>query len=122
MSLSSSGDSIEVSFQTMELWHHGMNPLPKTYHITRTLLQMEMKKFVDEVVKHMMNLIRELSQESTEEKLDEAPLTEEKVPTDEEMLEEQICEESYQEDPDEVSHVEDLRQDICIEEDEVVQP
>jgi hypothetical protein len=77
----------------------------------------EKKKVVDEVVKHMMNLIRELSQESTEEKLDEAPLTEEKSPTDEEMLEEHICEESYQEDPDEVSHVEDPNETL---EDEVV--
>ena len=76
-------------------------PLPKTYRVLRTLLQREVKKVVDEVVNHMMNLIWELSQKSTKEKLDEAPLTEEQSPTDEEMLEEQICEESYQEDLDE---------------------
>jgi hypothetical protein len=33
-------------------------PLPRTYCITRTLLQMEEKKVVDEVVEHMMNLIK----------------------------------------------------------------
>jgi hypothetical protein len=49
---------------------------------------MEAKKYVDEDVKHMMNLIRELSQESTEEKIDEAPLTEHKFPTNEAILEE----------------------------------
>jgi hypothetical protein len=67
---------------------------------------MEEKKVVDEPVKHMMNIIKELSQDSTEEKIDEAPLTEGKSPTNEEMLEEQICEENYQ-DPDEVSHAKD---------------
>jgi hypothetical protein len=34
-------------------------PLPRTYRISRTLLQVEKKKDVDDVVKHMMNLIRE---------------------------------------------------------------
>jgi hypothetical protein len=82
---------------------------------------MEEKKYVDEFVKHMMNLIRELSQESTEVKLDEAPLTEEKVPIGEEMLEEQACEESYQEYPDEVSHAKDPDETLMsFEEDEVV--
>jgi hypothetical protein len=58
-------------------------PFPKTYHITRTLLQMEKKKVVDEVVEHMMSLIKGLHQESTEEKLGEAPLTKEKALADE---------------------------------------
>jgi hypothetical protein len=67
---------------------------------------MEAKKDVD--VKYMINLITELSQESTEEQLDEALLTEEQSPTNEAILEEQICEENYQEYPDQVSHFEDL--------------
>jgi hypothetical protein len=83
-------------------------PLPRTYRITRTLLQMEEKKVVDEVVEHLMSLIKGLLQESTEEQFGEAPLTEGKALADEEMLEEQIYEESCQEDPDEVSHAEDL--------------
>jgi hypothetical protein len=60
---------------------------------------MEEKKIVDEDMKHMMNLIKELYQEPIEEKLDEEPLTKEKFPIDEEMLKEQVCEESYREDP-----------------------
>jgi uncharacterized protein (UPF0305 family) len=51
-------------------------PFPITYCISRTLLQMEANKYIDEAIKYMMNLIRELSQESIEEKIDEAPLTE----------------------------------------------
>jgi hypothetical protein len=93
-------------------------PLPRSFHVSRIHLQMEEKKVVDEAIKNMMNLIRELSQESTEKKLDEAPLTKEKVPTYEEMLEEHVCEKCYQEYPDE-----DLDETwVSIEEEEVVKP
>jgi len=64
----------------------GDEPLPIIYRIPRIILQVEVKKYANEVVKHMMNFIWELSQESIEKKLDEAPLTEEKAPIDEEML------------------------------------
>jgi hypothetical protein len=64
-----------------------------------------------------MSLIRELSQEYTKEKLDQALLTEDKEPTYEEMIQEYICEEIYQEDPYEVSHDEDPDKTL---EDEVV--
>jgi hypothetical protein len=62
-------------------------PLPRTYGITRTLLQMEEKKVVEvQMKKWLMN---------------------------------QIYEESFQGDLDEVSHVEDPNETL---EDEVVQP
>jgi len=69
---------------------------------------MEMKKTTDEAIKCLMSLIQELSQVSIEVQLGEIPLTEEKSIADEEMTEEKIYEEIFQEDPDEVSHVEDL--------------
>jgi len=53
---------------------------------------MEVKKDANEVVKNMMNLIKQLFQESMKGKLDEAPFTKDQVPIDEEMLEEQACE------------------------------
>jgi hypothetical protein len=71
---------------------------PKTCHVSRkALLHMEMEKVANEAVEELMNLVKRLSQKSIEELALE----------DEEMLEGHIYEESYQEDPDEVSHVED---------------
>jgi hypothetical protein len=62
---------------------------------------MEKEKAANKVVEEMMNRIKELFRKSAKELALE----------DEEVLEGQIYEESYQEDPDEFSHVED-QQDI----------
>jgi hypothetical protein len=65
-------------------------PSSRTCHASRReLLQMEMEKDANEVVEELMNRVKELFQKSVEELALE----------DEEMLEGQIYEESYQEDP-----------------------
>jgi hypothetical protein len=87
---------------------------------------MEKKKDFNEVVEHMMSLMKVLIHESTEEKLDEAPLNENQSLVDKEMLEEHIYEVSFQEDPDEVSHAEILDKTLVsifsLEEDGVFKP
>jgi hypothetical protein len=67
---------------------------------------MEKEKVANKVVEEMMNRIKELFP------------AKELALEDEEVLEEQTYEESYQEDPDEFSHVEDL--DETFDEDEVL--
>jgi hypothetical protein len=67
---------------------------------------MEKEKAANKAVEELMNRVKELFQKSAEELALE----------DEEMLEGQIYEESYQEDPNEVSHVEDP--DRTLDEDE----
>jgi hypothetical protein len=101
----------------MELWHHGVNPCPElVISRRRHFYRWKEKKFVDEATEQLMNILKGLSQESTKEQ----------ALADEEMLEEQIYEESYQEDPDEVSHVEDLDETFVsmlpLDEDEVFLP
>jgi hypothetical protein len=65
------------------------------YALRRALLQMEKEKTANKATEEMMNRIKELFS------------TEELSLEDEEVLEEQTYEESYQEDPDELLHVED---------------
>jgi hypothetical protein len=69
----------------MEPWDY---PFPITYHIMRTLFQMEKKKIINEAIEHLMNLIKGSLQESIEEQFGEAPLTKGKALADEEILEE----------------------------------
>jgi hypothetical protein len=76
------------------------------YASKRELLQMEKEKDANKVVEEMMNHIKELFP------------SKELALEDEEVLEEHTYEESYQEDPDEFSHVEDL--DDTFDEDEVL--
>jgi hypothetical protein len=69
---------------------------------------MEMEKDANKFVEELMNRVKELFQKYSKELAHE----------DKEMIEGQIYEESYQEYPDEVSHVEDMENKF--DEDEVL--